>query len=663
MSVFLRDTNKKSTTSFKDQFKKNTEVAENNFYPFNQFDKFKNSSEADSRRDNTLIIKDYGQNETAQYSKPKQSLESFNDKVKNENAMAGSTAYLKMNRNERFGQALKYKNNDYLKNTYIRPEAIDGEIVPNGVIRTKQKTQEELRGQGVNSVRLKSEGKSNETGLQSQGASVDPDSTSITKYPQKKYYEQNPEDLLRTTGQFMKQEWRSELFDINTNRSADQKYKAPAKILNEMGEFRNNQPTNPTQFESYISDTVVTNPKSINNNTMSRNNQPTNPTQFETYVGDTIITNPVGVNNRHTSRNNQPANPTQFEEYMNNTIITNATGVNNKFTSRNNQPANPTQFEGFIGNIPTTNPTAINNKFTSRNNQPANPTQFEEFIGNTVTTNAYGRINHSTIRNNQPANPTQFEEFIGDTVTTNAYGRVNHSTTRNNQPANETYRNLQSENDFMGHGHNKNGSIYYDNKQPANPTQRDDDNEYIGPGERSTTLSYLKSIDKTRSGVVEEVLPQDYNGIKRAVADNTTDRKFMKNYDVNTSIQQSIDLTDRKLAGGKGQLSGDVETVGNLNVNGERGKNKPQVRGLLRKGYKEQFDKTRGKILLNHRVNTENPVATNLDGNPYVNNNVHKSKGGVDIIGRTVFLSDRESNDDTTNLNDISQYTYDPNKF
>ena len=46
-------------------------------------------------------------------------MESFNDKVKNENALAGSNAYLKMNRNERFGQALKYKNNEYLENTYI----------------------------------------------------------------------------------------------------------------------------------------------------------------------------------------------------------------------------------------------------------------------------------------------------------------------------------------------------------------------------------------------------------------------------------------------------------------------------------------------------------------------------------------------------------------
>ena len=662
MSVFLRDTNNKSNNSFKDQFTKKENV-KNNFYPFNHFDKLKNNNEADSRRDNTIVIKDYGQNETAQYSKPKKSLDSFQDRVKNENAIAGSNAYLKMNRNERFEQAIKYKNNEYLKNTYIRPEAIDGEIVPNGVLRPVERTQEELRGQGVNSIRLKSEGLTNDTGLQSQGSSLNPESTSLTKYPQKKYYEQNPEDLLRTTGQFMKQEWRSELFDINTNRSTDQKYNAPAKILNEMGEYRNNQPANPTQFETYVSDTIVNNPRGINNNMTSRNNQPANPTQFETYVSDTIVNNPRGINNNMTSRNNQPANPTQFEEYMGNTIITNATGVNNKFTVRNNQPANPTQFEEYMGNTIITNATGVNNKFTVRNNQPANPTQFEEFIGDTVITNPTSINNKFTARNNQPANPTQFEEFVGDTVTTNPYGRVNHTIYRNNQPANETFRNLQSENDFMGHGHNKNGSIYYDNQQPANPTQRDDNNDYMGPGERSTTMAYLKSIDKTRSGVVEEVLAQDYNGVKRSVADNTTDRKFLKNYDVNTSIQQSIDLRERKFAGGKGQLSGDVETVGDLNINGERGKNKPQLRGLLRKGYQEQFDKTRGKILLNHRVNTENPVADNLDGNPYVNNNVHKSKGGVDIIGRTVFLSDRDSNEDATKLNDLSKYTYDPNKF
>ena len=511
MSVFLRDTNKKSSNTFKDQFKKDKA---NDFYPFNQFEKFKNNSEADSRRDNTIIIKDYGQNETAQYSKPKKSLESFQDKVRNENAAAGSNAYLKMNREERFGQALKYKNNEYLKNTYIRPEKIDGEITPNGVIRPTMRTQEELRGQGVNSIRLKSEGKTNETGLQSQGSSTNPDSISITKYPQKKYRDQSVQDYIKTTGQYMKPEWRTKLYNMHTNRSKNQKYNAPAKIINEMGEYRNNQPTNPTQFEDYMENTVITNPRGVNNNMTSENNQPTNPTQFEDYVDNTIITNPRNINNNMTSRNNQPANPTQFEEYMGNTIVTNPRNINNNMTSRNNQPANPTQFEEYMGNTIVTNPRNINNNMTSRNNQPANPTQFEEYMGNTIVTNPRNINNNMTSRNNQPANPTQFEEFVGNTVTTNPYGRVNNTTYRNNQPANETYRNLQSENEFMGHGHNKNSNFYYHNQQPANPTQRDDNNDYMGPGERSTTLSYLKSIDKTRSGVVEEVLPQDYNGIK-----------------------------------------------------------------------------------------------------------------------------------------------------
>ena len=142
MSVFLRDTNKKSNNSFKDQFKKDKE---NDFYPFNHFEKFKNNSEADSRRDNTIIIKDFEPNKTGFYSKPKKSLESFQDKVRNENALAGSNAYLKMNRNDRFGQALKYKNNEYLKNTYIRPEAIDGEITPNGVIRPTTKNTRRIK--------------------------------------------------------------------------------------------------------------------------------------------------------------------------------------------------------------------------------------------------------------------------------------------------------------------------------------------------------------------------------------------------------------------------------------------------------------------------------------------------------------------------------------
>ena len=399
-----------------------------------------------------------------------------------------------------------------------------------------------------------------------------------------------------------------------------------------MGEYRNSQPTNPTQFETYVGDTIVTNPKSRINNMTSRNNQPTNPTQFESYAGNTVITNPRGVNNSMTSRNNQPANPTQFESYAGNTVITNPRGVNNNMTSRNNQPANPTQFEEFIGDVPITNPRMVNDKFTHRNNQPANPTQFESYAGNTVTTNPYNRVNNLTHRNNQPAN--------------------------------ETFRNLQSENNLIGHGHNKNSNYYYHNNQPANPTQRDDNNKYVGPGERSTTLSYLKSVDKTRSGVVEEVLAQDYNGIKRSVADNTTDRTFLDNYEVNTSIEKSINIRNRKLAGGTGQLSGDVSTVGDLNINGEREKNRPKMRGLLRKGYKEYEDKTRGKILLNHRVNTDNPVAINLNGNPYINNNVHKSKGGVDIIGRTVFLSDRENNDvDDTKLENLNQFKYDPNKF
>ena len=39
----------------------------------------------------------------------------------------------------------RYKNNEYPENTYIRPEYLDGEIIPSGLIRPKEKSLQELR--------------------------------------------------------------------------------------------------------------------------------------------------------------------------------------------------------------------------------------------------------------------------------------------------------------------------------------------------------------------------------------------------------------------------------------------------------------------------------------------------------------------------------------
>ena len=52
-----------------------------------------------------------------------------------------------------------------------------------------------------------------------------------------------------------------------TQRSTETDYVLPAKSVNSNGEYRNNQPTNPTQFEQYAGNIPVANPTSRVTNT------------------------------------------------------------------------------------------------------------------------------------------------------------------------------------------------------------------------------------------------------------------------------------------------------------------------------------------------------------------------------------------------------------
>jgi hypothetical protein len=581
-------------------------------YPFNQFEKLNQAPSG--RRDNSLVINKYHTDTTTQYAIKKTEMESFQDKVKNMNAFAGSNAYLNMDR-KRFDQPLRYKNNEYIDGTYVRPEAIDGEIPVAGVIRPVEKSQEELRGYGVNSIRLQSEGRTNETGQQARGYSQNPNNVNITKFPQKRYVEQNPEDYLRTTGLYIAPEDRSIVRNLITNRGDELEYITHAKSINGKPEYRNNQAARPTQYEEYIDNTHVLNP-------MSRNN-------MQTY------------------RNNQPARPTQYEEYIDNTHILNPKNRNDMQTYRNNQPAKPTHLDDYIGDTIVTNPYGYVQKHTYRNNQAANPTQLDDYIGDTIVTNPYGYVQKHTYRNNQAANPTMIEEYISDTIVTNPHSFVQKHTSRNNQITNPTQREDYSENNLVGHGNNRHAGKYYHSGQISNPTQREEYMEYNGPGERSTTVTYVAQYDDTRSGVVEDVLAKDYKGINRASNDKGEDRTLLDNYEVNTSIETTIDLSKRKfIAGGSGQLSQGVDNIGDYVVDGNRSLDNRINRGVNvnAKGV-SRFDSVRSKDILNPRINTENPVSTVLSGNPYVNNNVHKSISNKDNIRMRTLLSDRELED------------------
>ena len=73
------------------------------------------------------------------------------------------------------------------------------------------------------------------------GESLNPEQFNITKFPQSKIVQQNPEDYLKTTGLFMKQTDRTTIKDLNTMRSTNNNFITPAKSLYDQGEYRNNQ--------------------------------------------------------------------------------------------------------------------------------------------------------------------------------------------------------------------------------------------------------------------------------------------------------------------------------------------------------------------------------------------------------------------------------------
>ena len=65
----------------------------------------------------------------------------------------------------------------------------------------------------------------------------------------------------------------------------------------------------------------------------------------------------------------------------------------------------------------------------------------------------------------------------------------------------------------------------------------------------------------------------------------------------------------------------------------------------------EQDCQTRGKELLQKRVNINPNLESSLNGNPYVNNNVFKSISKKDVISKTTFKSDRVLDNDKQKIN------------
>ncbi len=593
------------------------EVSVNTMHPFNYMDKFKNNPKMQhmtNRRDNTLIIKDYHSNEVGQYAKKKVKAPALFEPVVNLNALAGDTKIVDKISLDRFSSTLQYKSNEFPENTYVRAEQIDGTPLTE-LVRPREKTLEELRGKGINSQRLAPEGRNNQTGAPIAGVSSDPKSINITKYKMKSYRDQNTvDDLLKTTGQITRPEWRSMVKQSESERSFMPSIDGPpvASVMKQefhndqaarptnrtdyednvhitnvvnavggMGEYRSDQSARPTNRTDYEDNVHITNAvSSVGGREEFRNEQALRPTIRTEYENNTNIINPVSFVSGNEFRNEQSLRPTIRTQYENNTNIINPVSFVSGNEYRNEQLANPTIRTQYENNTNIINPVSFVSGNEYRNEQLANPTIRTQYENNTNIINPVSFVSGNEYRNEQSANPTIRTQYENNKHIINPVSFVPGNEYRNEQSANPTYRTQYENNKYISHGYNDTaGYVYensqaanptlrednnkyishgynntvgyvYENNQAANPTNRDTDNEFSGVAFNQTNSQYKKYDDITRSGVVEEVLARDYKGAEMAFVPKYEDRTQAINMIQNQSIEDSINLTNRDLMGG-----------------------------------------------------------------------------------------------------------------
>ena len=603
--------------------------------PSDQFNKHL-KPDLGSYRDKSVIIKDYHSGEVGQYARKKIEIPQHFEPFKNNNAMAGSNEYL--------------QNLNELKNTNLKN--IDGDLQEKNLLfekpleykdaRIMPKTLEQRRGFGVNNQRLDPRNRIQTTGQKSEGQSINPDDIILTKNKKQTWREQQPGDVGVKGGYFQKSEYRGLIQNLNTNRTNSMEVVGIATNLNSQPELRNNQEARTTIRQQ----TEETNYVGHSNKNSSGNYYKNNQEARDTIRQQTEETNYVGHSNKNSSgnyyNNHQQANQTIREQMGE----TNYVGHSNKNSSgnyyNNHQQANQTIRE----NTGETNYIGHSNKNSSgnyyHNQQQANQTIRE----NTGETNYTGISNKNSsgnyYNNQQPANET-IRQVTGET---NYSGHSNNFNTghhyRNNQQANDTIREDTSS-EFVGGSYSYTTGHAYENQQPANMTVREHtaENDKTGPSFKSQT--YTKSGDKTRPKNLVHV--RDYKGIKSSNTTGQTSRIFQNNFESDERTEKSIDMTNRKLiGGGKDQLSASVKDIGEFSDRSRIPSDKvvhTNPESLISQGYK-YHGKTRGKSKCLERQKIDENITVTLDGNPYINNMVHKSLSEFDTIRDSTIMNSRD---------------------
>jgi hypothetical protein len=221
-------------------------------------------------------------------------------------------------------------------------------------------------------------------------------------------------------------------------------------------------------------------------------------------------------------------------------------------------------------------------------------------------------INATTYRNYQPANPTQYEEYMANVnKVMNPKTVVNATTYHNYQPANPTQFESYAENDYLINGKNE-------------------------------TATYKISADYTKEKKVDMYVNTDYRGVEKTSTDGPTSRQHMKNIRNEDRKEKALDHREWDFVGGADQLAAGIEHHGEYQYDGHRGvKNEIINREHLGGLPYNKVRNVRGKISQNQRENIDNVIQTVLDGNPYVNNVVHRSISNIDKIDAGTYIYNR----------------------
>jgi hypothetical protein len=659
----------------------NTEtITPKGMVPFNTFETLKGdmnnnmtSKMTAGRRDNTIIINDYHTSDVGQYATPKVEQDYLFEPVVNTNALAGDTKIIDKIGLTRYSDTLTYKTNQFPENTNIRVELIDG-VPMTEVVRPREKSQAELRGNGVNSIRLAPEGRNNMTGYDGHGTSTDPNSINITKFKMKSYRNQDSiDDLLRTTGVITRPEWRSMVKQTDSDRSYMKSMEGPAMSMVMKTEYHNEQSARPTVKEETIVNTYLSNAVSTVAKETFRNEQAARPTlKDETIIND-YISNAFSTVARDAYRNDQAAKPTLRTNYEDNMHILNAKSFVNNTTYHNNQSANPTLRMDYEDNMHILNAKSFVDQSTYHNNQSANPTFRMDYEDQKHILNAKSFVDQTTYHNNQSANPTIRMDYENQMHMLNTKSFVDQNTYRNEQSAIPTlrenamahaghgnnsnagyvYENNKSANptlrenalNYAGHGNNNSAGYIYENGQAARATMRTEENEFAGPGYNQSSGAYKKPVDITRSGVVEEVLAKDYVGTEYAFVNRNESRLQSNNMVINEAIESTIDLTKRDLmGGGTDRIPQGRENIGEYVDWNRREKAAPITNRVRNVGinFIEEIPETRGYNLLQERSSINQYVPATLNNNPFINNVEYKASYKRDIIRENTILNDRE---------------------